>query len=126
MVSLSRSFNGGVIRIDIFLNNIIFIILHITSLFQGATFFGDSTQRMDDQNELLAPDLEVIKTFRPLKTIWAKIVHTFFTLGLEIAAIVLAITRPDKKFQCETYYILLYLHAALWVLTLVICVLIYF
>lgn len=72
-----------------------------------------------DNTELLAPDLELIKNFRPLKTVGATTLQLICTLGLEITAIVLAIVRPDEKYKCQSYFLLLYIHVALWFVTLV-------
>lgn len=71
---------------------------------------------MEDR-ELLQEDLDLIKTFKPLKTISHAGVHLFFTLGLEVTAIVLAVLRPDDKYKCQSYFILLYIHVGLWFLT---------
>lgn len=73
---------------------------------------------MDDA-ELLAPNLELIKTFHPLKTVCATTLHLIFTLGLEITALVLAICRPDERYKCQSYFLLLYIHVGLWFITLV-------
>lgn len=72
-----------------------------------------------DDTALLAPNLEVIKTFRPLNTVTASTLQLLFALGLEITAIVLAVCRPDEKYKCQSYFLLLYIHVALWFVTLV-------
>lgn len=70
-----------------------------------------------DDTELLREDLDLISCFKPLKTTVHFGLHLVFTLSLEITAIVLAILRPDDKYKCQSYFILLYLHVALWFIT---------
>ncbi|GLV36642.1 uncharacterized protein CBL_07861 [Carabus blaptoides fortunei] len=97
MVSLSRNFNT-------------------TS--GGATFFSDSAN-MEDR-EHLQPHLESYKIFKPLRTIPAASVLLVASFALEVTAIILAILHPDEQSKCRSYFIVLYIHVALWFLTLFI------
>ncbi|RZC04995.1 transmembrane protein 192 [Asbolus verrucosus] len=97
MVSLSRSFNTNS---------------------GGATFFSESGNMGD--SEYLQPILESYGTFRPLNTAPIFSIHLISTLVLEIAAIVFAVQHPDEKNKCREYFIIIYAHAGLWFLTLIL------
>jgi len=95
MVSLSRSYNTNS---------------------GGATFFSESVN-MDDR-EHLQPILDSFDGFKPVKTIHLFGVHLLFTLALDIVSIVYAIIHPDESSKCREYFIVIYIHIALWFLTL--------
>ncbi|EFA05885.1 transmembrane protein 192 [Tribolium castaneum] len=97
MVSLSRSFNTNS---------------------GGATFFSESGNMGDPEH--LQPILESYGTFRPLNTVPVFSLHLLFTLALEIVAIVFAVQHPDEKYKCREYFIIIYIHAGLWFLTLIV------
>lgn len=67
----------------------------------------------------LQPILESYGTFKPLGTIPAFSIHLFCTLALEVIAIVFAIRHPNENSKCREYFIIIYIHAGLWFLTLV-------
>lgn len=73
---------------------------------------------MEDR-EHLEPILESFGVF-PVKTIPYVSFHLLFTVILNIVAIVFAILHPDEKSKCKEYFIIIYMHIALWFLTLVI------
>lgn len=98
MVSLSRSFNTNS---------------------GGATFFSESVN-MDDQ-QLLQPIIESYGIFKPLNTVPAFSFHLLVTLALEVTAIVFAALHPnDRSANCREYFILIYIHIGLWVVTLIV------
>lgn len=120
MVSLTRSFNtnSGVSRRNL-PNKYLFTkyYFNLQNTFQGATFFSESLNMEDRQ--LLQPILDSYGIFKPLKTVPIFSFHLLFTLVLDIIAIVYAIKHPDEKSKCREYFIIIYLHIALWFFTLV-------
>lgn len=97
MVSLSRSYNTNS---------------------GGATFFSESVN-MDDR-EHLQPVLDSFGGFKPVNTVHLFSIQLIFTLALDIVAIVYAAIHPDEKSRCIEYFIVIYIHIALWFLTFVI------
>lgn len=97
MVSLSRSYNTNS---------------------GGATFFSESVN-MDDR-EHLQPVLDSFGGFKPIKTVQLFSIQLLFTLALDIVAIVYAAIHPDESSKCREYFIIIYIHIALWFLTFVI------
>lgn len=84
---------------------------------QGATFFSESGNMADTEH--LQPVIESYGTFRPLTTVPVFSLHLLFALALEIVAVVFAVQHPDPKNKCQEYFIIIYIHAGLWFLTLV-------
>ncbi|CAH1183019.1 unnamed protein product [Ceutorhynchus assimilis] len=97
MVSLSRSYNTNS---------------------GGATFFSESVN-MDDR-ELLQPVLDSFGGFAPIRTAPLYSFHLLFTFVLDIVAIVYAVTHPALDSKCTEYFVILYLHVALWFITFAI------
>lgn len=73
---------------------------------------------MEDR-EYLQPILASYGMFRPLKTHHVFGLHLLATLALDIAHIVFTVLRPDDQFNCREYFVLIYAHVGLWILTLV-------
>ncbi|XP_044738045.1 transmembrane protein 192 [Chrysoperla carnea] len=71
---------------------------------------------MATDDEELMPQ---IKEFRPLRTIIPMIIELLFITGLEVSSIIL-IVRQERDEKCLSYFILLYLHAAHWFITVII------
>lgn len=115
MVSLSRSFNTNSGVRFLLVTNL--YVLVIKDMFQGATFFSESVN-MDDRQHL-QPILDSYGIFKPLKTIPHFTFQLVFTFVLDIIAIVYAVIHPDQKNRCKEYFVIIYLHIALWFLTLV-------
>ncbi|XP_060532095.1 transmembrane protein 192 [Cylas formicarius] len=95
MVSLSRSFNTNS---------------------AGATFFSESVNM--EEREHLQPILDSYGVFKPIKTIPIFSFHLMFTFVLNIIAIVYSVLHPDEKSKCREYFIIIYIHIALWFLTI--------
>ncbi|XP_050305765.1 transmembrane protein 192 isoform X2 [Anthonomus grandis grandis] len=93
-------------------------IYSIDCNFAGATFFSESVN-MNDQ-ELLQPILESFGGFKKVQTVPLFTFHIFFTLVLDIVAIVYAAIHPDDSSKCREYFIIIYLHVALWIITYII------
>ncbi|CAH0550536.1 unnamed protein product [Brassicogethes aeneus] len=84
----------------------------------GANFFSESVN-VDDR-EHLQPILESFGVFKPLKTAPLFSLHLVYTTALNILAIVFAVRHPDQNSRCREYFILIYIHIGLWLLTLVV------
>lgn len=84
----------------------------------GATFFSDSANM--EEREYLQPILESYGIFKPINTGIIFTLHTLFIVSLDIAAIVLAIIEPDETSKCQEFFIIVYIHVALWFFTLIL------
>jgi hypothetical protein len=75
---------------------------------------------MDNDDELLDPVLESQNQNRSkkLKTIPLFTFHLLVSTSISIVGVILAATWKDKK-RCEAYFIMLYLRAAFWILTVI-------
>ncbi|XP_069671713.1 transmembrane protein 192 isoform X1 [Periplaneta americana] len=100
MVSLSRNFNTST---------------------GGGVFFNDASLSVgDDDIQQLQPVLggDVARKFSPLNTVAVVTLELLISIGVLIAAILLATVWPDEFDRCEPYFIVLYVHAAFWCVSL--------
>lgn len=74
---------------------------------------------MDDR-EQLQPILDSFGEFKKIQTVPLFGLHLLFTLVLDIVAIVYAVTHSDVNSRCREYFIIIYIHVALWFLTFVV------
>ncbi|ERL92680.1 transmembrane protein 192 [Dendroctonus ponderosae] len=96
MVSLSRSYNTNS---------------------GGATFFSESVNMADRDN--LMPLWDSFGGFQEVPTVPLFSFHLLVTLILDIVAIVYAVVHPDAGSKCREYFIIIYLHVALWIITFI-------
>lgn len=73
---------------------------------------------MDDR-EQLQPILDSFGGFQKVQTVPLFSLHLLFTLILDIVAIAYAVSHPDPGSRCREYFIVIYIHIALWFLTFV-------
>ncbi|XP_031784983.1 transmembrane protein 192 isoform X2 [Nasonia vitripennis] len=93
---------------------------HLSTSGSGAVFF-DASLNMDDE-EYLQPVLvaQEQESFQKLDTIPIVAVPLIFGVALEITGIIFVSMWPEEKNKCDTYFVLLYLHCAYWLLIMVV------
>ncbi|KAJ8674585.1 hypothetical protein QAD02_005847 [Eretmocerus hayati] len=94
--------------------------LNTSTSFQGAVFF-DAAVNMDDE-EYLQPVLTSQEQldFHKLDTIPLVCIPLIFGIAVEITGIIFVSIWPEGKDKCDTYFILLYLHCAFWLLIMMV------
>ncbi|XP_014228967.1 transmembrane protein 192 [Trichogramma pretiosum] len=93
--------------------------LHSSGSFQGAVFFDNSN--MDD-DDCLVPvgDPREHDHFEKLDTVPMVSVPLIAGVALEITGIIFISIWPEEENKCDTYFILLYLHCAFWLLIMIV------
>ncbi|XP_066997094.1 transmembrane protein 192 [Anabrus simplex] len=89
---------------------------------RGGVFFNDASlsSREDDllTQRILTNDEH--KEFQILNTVIVAVFHLSVVIGILILAVLLVFMWPADKEECQSYFILQYVHAAFWCITFIV------
>ncbi|XP_063232087.1 transmembrane protein 192 [Bacillus rossius redtenbacheri] len=88
----------------------------------GGVFFNDASLSIEDDAQQLEPIIGALEAsnFHTLDTVLVSALHLSLAIGQLVLALVLFVVWPYDSRRCDPYFIILYVQAAHWCISLII------